>query len=440
MASDPGRRAGRPRPGDGQRSSGGGARRSSGDRGGARGGRATGFSREGRFSGADRRTTGGKERAAGAGRGRTGGPRRQERDHGAREGGRAPERSFGRGAGRGAERQPPRGAEEPRRGPGGYGRSVSRAATAGRDLWAPRPRGARRPGERAAPAGRAGAPARPRRAQPTRSTPQRGVRRSTAVVGGDQVEGRQAVRELLAAGRRPVDEVWLVEGSDPSPVLGEIDNLARDRHVPVRMVSERRLESVQRTESPQGVVAFAKPLQPVDLRDLVAGTGDGSPGAAAFLVVVDGVTDPQNLGAILRSAECAGATGAVLPRHRSVHVTAAVAKAAAGAVEHVPIALVPGVPSALQELERLGVRRIGLDERAEASLFDLGLAGEPVALVLGAEGRGLSPLSRRRCDTLARIPLHGAIASLNVATAAAVACFQVAEGRSSAGQRSSTGT
>jgi 23S rRNA (guanosine2251-2'-O)-methyltransferase len=316
--------------------------------------------------------------------------------------------------------------------------SLSRAANSGRNLWNPTPPEARRPGRAF------GAPA----------AKSAGARRSTNTVGGEQVEGRQAVRELLSARKREVSEIWLIEGTDPSPILGEIDNLARARHVPVRMVSPRKLESVQRTETPQGVVAFAEPLESYDLTELVLGHGgslssdgatdsdddsnkdaragaEGGSGPVAFLVVVDGVTDPHNLGAILRSAECAGATGAVLPRHRAVHVTAAVTKAAAGAVEHLPIALVSGIPSALQELEQLGVRTVGLDERGATSVFDLDLGIDPVALVLGAEGRGLSPLSRRRCDVLANIPLHGAIPSLNVSTAAAVACFEVARARAS---------
>ncbi len=150
----------------------------------------------------------------------------------------------------------------------------------------------------------------------------------------------------------------------------------------------------------------------------------------AFLVVVDGVTDPQNLGALLRSAECAGVTGVVLPRHRSAHVTPTVTKVAAGAVEHVSVAVVPGVPGALQELERLGVWTVGLDERGSEPVFNLPLGDRPIALVIGAEGRGLAPLSRQRCDVLARIPLHGSIDSLNVSAAGAVAMFEVARQRS----------
>lgn len=256
-----------------------------------------------------------------------------------------------------------------------------------------------------------------------------GVRRSTNTVGGEQVEGRQAVRELLAAGRRKVSEVWLLEGSDPAPILGEIDNLAREANVPVRIVSARRLESVQRTETPQGVVAFAEPVRSSDLRSLALGADESRRPGPPFLVVVDGLTDPHNLGAVLRAAECAGATGVVLPRHRAVHVTAAVTKAAAGAVEHIPIALVPGVASALQQLDEVGVRTVGLDERGETSLFELSIGDDPVALVLGAEGRGLSQLARRRCSVVARIPLAGKIPSLNVATAAALACFEVSRSR-----------
>jgi 23S rRNA (guanosine2251-2'-O)-methyltransferase len=237
----------------------------------------------------------------------------------------------------------------------------------------------------------------------------------------------------------------MMEGSDPAAILREIQSLARSGHVPVRLVTPRQIQQAQGSEAPQGVIAFAEPLAEVDLSDLVGLTGEaaleGAPekaeivvsrreaGKVAFLVVVDGVTDPQNLGALLRSAECAGVTGVVLPRHRSAHVTPTVAKVAAGAVEHVKIAVVPGVPGALQELERLGVWTVGLDERGSEPLFGLQLGDRPVALVIGAEGKGLAPLSRQRCDVLARIPLHGSIDSLNVSAAGAVAMFEVTRQR-----------
>jgi len=255
----------------------------------------------------------------------------------------------------------------------------------------------------------------------------------------------------------------MMEGSDPSPILREIESLARASHTPVRLVTQRQIQQAQGSEAPQGVIAFAEPLAEADLSELLGpvpaglvsttGRSRARPGVAyapigpnsrqeggvgavaremAFLVVVDGVTDPQNLGALLRSAECAGVTGVVLPRHRSAHVTPTVAKVSAGAVEHVRIAVVPGVPGALQELQRLGVWSVGLDERGPQPVFDLPLGDRPIALVVGAEGKGLAPLARQRCDVLARIPLHGSIDSLNVSVAGAVAMFEVARQRSGA--------
>jgi 23S rRNA (guanosine2251-2'-O)-methyltransferase len=141
------------------------------------------------------------------------------------------------------------------------------------------------------------------------------------------------------------------------------------------------------------------------------------------------VTDPQNLGAVMRTAASAGATGVVLPRHRAVHVTPTVAKAAAGAIEHLPIAVVPGLPTALARARDLGVWSVGLDARADRSIFDVDVVTDPVLLVLGAEGAGLGRLTRQRCDVVAAIPLQGPLDSLNVSAAAAVACFEVARRR-----------
>lgn len=246
------------------------------------------------------------------------------------------------------------------------------------------------------------------------------------------------MRELLLAGRRRVREVMVVDKGDTSDDYDrfepdddgdsgdELVELARDLRVLVRPVSRGRLAALARTEAPQGVVAIAEPLEPVELAELARPGSDGTP---PFLVAVDGVTDPGNLGALLRAAECAGATGVILPRHRAVHVTPTVAKAAAGAVEHLPMALVPGLPAALVELSKLGVWSVGLDAGGTTRVWDLTIADEPVVLVLGAEGRGLSRLVSQRCDQLASIPLAGSLASLNVATAAAVACFEVARHR-----------
>ncbi|HEX2023619.1 MAG TPA: 23S rRNA (guanosine(2251)-2'-O)-methyltransferase RlmB [Acidimicrobiales bacterium] len=265
---------------------------------------------------------------------------------------------------------------------------------------------------------------------PRRGAPEKGL-------GGEHVEGRQAVAELLAAGRRPVVDVWLDDSTDPAPILDRIEELAATRRVPVRRVGRARLAAEARTDACQGVLAHARPLPEADFDELCRSPGRRRGAAAAgagaeeppFLLALDGVTDPQNLGALLRTAEAAGVTGVVLPRHRAVHITPAVTKAAAGAVEHVPIAVVGGLPASLSRATELGMWVVGLDPSGPDSLFDLAVADAGVVLVLGAEGRGLSRLVRQRCDTLVAIPLRGALPSLNVAAAGALALYEVARRR-----------
>lgn len=250
-------------------------------------------------------------------------------------------------------------------------------------------------------------------------------------LGGEQVEGRQAVRELLLAGTRRVREVLIAV--DPDEDIGpaqDLADLAADVGVGVRQVTRRKLDGIARTDAPQGVVAMAAPLPEHLLEELLV---PSERGAVPFLLAVDGVTDPGNLGALLRSAECAGVTGVVLPRHRAVHVTPAVTKAAAGAVEHLPIAVVGGLPSAVAELRRAGVTVIGMD-MAGVPLHRASVpVDQPVCLVLGSEGKGISRLVRERCDEVLALPLLGQLASLNVAAAGAVACYEVARRRLLAG-------
>lgn len=250
-------------------------------------------------------------------------------------------------------------------------------------------------------------------------------------LGGDQVEGRHAVRELLLAGTRRTREVVLAGDLDDAPILGDIIDLADENKVPIRELARSKFESMARTGASQGVIATAAPLQPSELEDLLSnGAGKGAGTDKPFLLLLDGITDPQNLGAILRTAECAGVTGVVLPRHRAAHITPSVTKAAAGAIEHLRMALVGGLPTAMQTLSASGVWTVGLDSSGDQSIHQLTVADEPIALVLGAEGPGLSRLVRQRCDALAAIPLQGALGSLNVSAAAAVACFEILSRRS----------
>lgn len=291
------------------------------------------------------------------------------------------------------------------------------------------PPGGKVRGSAGAPKGKVGGGARGRPGPPAGARDQRGSSRRREGVGGDQVEGRQAVRELLLAGTRKVREVWVLADAEPSPVLEDIVELAESERVQVREVGRSKFFAEARCEAPQGVLAKAAPLPEVLLDDLAKLRRGGRP---PFLVAVDGVTDPGNLGALLRSAECAGATGVVLPRHRAVHVTPTVTKAAAGAIEHLSFAVVGGLPTALQDLRKNGVWVVGLDADGATGLWELPAADGPIALVLGAEGSGLSRLARQRCDEVVSIPLAGSVASLNVAVAGALACFEVARARSRA--------
>lgn len=236
------------------------------------------------------------------------------------------------------------------------------------------------------------------------------------------------MRELLLAGRRQVRELWLADSQDSLGLNTEIEALAGSRGVVVRYVGMARLRSAARTEAPQGVLAIAEPLVAATLDELAANQSGMS--TRPFVIVLDGVTDPQNVGAVMRVAECAGASGVVLPRHRSSHITPSAAKAAAGAVERLRIALVAGVPSALTSLSKLGFWSVGLAVDGGTDFFGLDLRDTALALVLGSEGKGLTRLARQRCDVLARLPLAGAVGSLNVSAAAAVASYEVLRQRS----------
>src|SRR5690606_19102920 len=192
-------------------------------------------------------------------------------------------------------------------------------------------------------------------------------------------------------GRRKVREVWILADTEPSPVLEDIRELAEAHRIPIREVGRGKFFAEARCEAPQGVLAKAAPLPERELEALVQGSGSTPP----FLVAVDGVTDPGNLGALLRSAECAGVTGVILPRHRAVHVTPTVTKAAAGAVEHLSFSVVGGLPAAIRALGDAGVWVVGLDADGTTHLWDLPAADRPICLVLGAEGSGLSRLVRQ---------------------------------------------
>ena len=228
--------------------------------------------------------------------------------------------------------------------------------------------------------------------------------------------------ELLRAKRRPVQRVLVADAQDPSDILDAIELEAQRQRVPVQVVSMARLDREARTEGHQGVMALAGRLRTVPVEELLADP-------RAFLLVCDGVTDPRNLGAMLRSADGAGVTGVVLPRHRAARVTPSVTKTAAGAIEYLTFCDVGGIPAAIDQFTRAGVLTVGLAGESRDSLYDLDLGSGPVALVVGGEEKGLAPLTRKRCDKVVSIPQMGHISSLNAGVAVSVAAFEVARQR-----------
>ena len=253
---------------------------------------------------------------------------------------------------------------------------------------------------------------------PRRSTPNR----DKEGLGGEQVEGRHAVLELLKARRRKIDKIYIADAQDAAPILDEIEFEAQRQRVPVQVISMTRLDREARTEGHQGVMAIAARLETVSLDQLLEHE-------RPFLLVCDGVTDPRNLGAMLRSADGAGVTGVVVPRHRSARISPTVTKTAAGAVEYLTFADVGGVPASLDVMNKSGVLTVGLAGESKDSIYDLDLGSGPVALVVGGEEKGLSSLTRKRCATVVSIPQLGKISSLNAGVAVSVAAFEVARQR-----------
>jgi 23S rRNA (guanosine2251-2'-O)-methyltransferase len=227
------------------------------------------------------------------------------------------------------------------------------------------------------------------------------------------VYGMNPVRELLRAGGEGVSELWLAEGGTRGAAFGDLTRLGREARAKVRTAPREKLDRLAGTDRHQGVVAVVADFTYSELEEVVV---PGPAGAAPLLVVLDGVEDPHNLGAIIRSSVALGASGVVIPRDRAVGITPAVAKASAGAVERCRVARVVNVAQTLEALKKKGV-------------WSVALVAEPTALVLGSEAEGIRPLVRRTCDLSAKIPMSGSIDSLSVSAAAAVALYEAARQR-----------
>lgn len=235
--------------------------------------------------------------------------------------------------------------------------------------------------------------------------------------GSAVLAGRQPVVELLRA-RRGAERILLAAGLSSAAILTEIRKRAEEASIPVKVVPRTEIDRVAEGENHQGVVAITGRYRYATLESLL--------GPQACVLFLDGVTDPHNLGSLIRTAECCGFDGVVVPAHRSAGVTGTVRRVSAGAAEVVQVARVTNLGRGLDQAKEAGLWIVGLAGEAPADIWTSDLLEPPIGVVLGAEGRGLSKTIRERCDGLVRIPQSGRIGSLNVGVAGAIAMFEIA--------------
>ena len=252
------------------------------------------------------------------------------------------------------------------------------------------------------------------------------VRRSAPVEQENDgiIEGRNAVTEAIRAGVS-IDKIYLLKGEGDS-ALGHIASAAREQGVVVVNTDRRKLDAMSRTHAHQGVIALAAVRAYASVDDILAAAA--AKNEPPLIVVCDELSDPHNLGAVIRTADAAGAHGVIIPKRRSAGLTAVVGKTSAGAVAHVPVARVPNLPALLRELKEAGVWVFGAAAEGTASLYHADLKG-PAAIVIGSEGDGMGRLVRENCDFIVSIPMRGKINSLNASAAAAVLLYEAVRQR-----------
>ena len=241
----------------------------------------------------------------------------------------------------------------------------------------------------------------------------------------DKITGIHAVREALEAGR-PLEHVLVAKGRQDTRVE-EIVQLARRNGVPLRFEDRSQVDRSAGSRDHQGVMAVAAARAAASLEDIVV-AANKSAGQQGLIVLLDGVEDPHNLGAIIRTSLAAGAHGVVIPERRAAGLTDTVARASAGALSHLPVAKVTNLVRAMEELKEMGYWLVGLDERADRSYSDVDYT-TPTGIVMGGEGSGLHELTRKRCDFVVSLPTTGPVKSLNVSVAAGIVLFEAVRQR-----------
>lgn len=242
----------------------------------------------------------------------------------------------------------------------------------------------------------------------------------------DIIEGRNAVMEALRAGVS-MDKIYIAKG-EVDRTLGHIASTARNSGIVVVEADRRKLDSMSQTHAHQGVIALCAVKEYCSIDDILAIAAER--GEHPFVIVCDEISDPHNLGAIIRTAEAAGAHGIVIPKRRSAGLTAIVGKTSAGAASHMAVARVPNLPSAIKELKEHGLWVYGTAADAENALWKTDLTG-PICLVIGSEGDGMGRLVSESCDFLLSIPMRGKISSLNASAAAAIVIYEILRQRNS---------
>jgi 23S rRNA (guanosine2251-2'-O)-methyltransferase len=238
------------------------------------------------------------------------------------------------------------------------------------------------------------------------------------------IEGRNAVTEALRAGT-PIDKVYIAKG-ETDAALGHIAAKAREAGAAVVDCDRRKLDAMSVTHSHQGVIAVAAVRAYATVEDILNAAKEK--GEAPLIVVCDELSDPHNLGAVIRTAECAGAHGVIIPKRRSAGLTAVVAKTSAGAVSYVPVAKVPNLTACIKDLKAAGVWVFGTAADAKQTIYQADLKG-PAAIVIGSEGDGMGRLVRENCDALLSIPMQGKLNSLNASAAAAILLYEAVRQR-----------
>lgn len=234
-----------------------------------------------------------------------------------------------------------------------------------------------------------------------------------------QLEGRNALTEALKSGRT-IDKVFVAAG-DTDRSLQRLAAQAKEAGAVVVPVDRRKLDAMSSTHAHQGIIALAAAREYFSIDDLLQEAADR--GEAPLLVICDELTDPHNLGAIIRSAECAGAHGVIIPKRRSVGLTAVVAKASAGAVEYMKVARVTNINSAMEELKEKGIWIFGTAAEGSIPMYRADLT-VPAAIVIGNEGAGMSRLVQKNCDVTVNIPMKGHVSSLNASAAASILLYE----------------